>query len=153
MNARDLLKFYGMQITTPRLLVVEDLMNNRFHATADEIYTRVNAQDESVSRATVYNVLKVLVENRAVRALTINDKQAHYDIDLTPHAHFRCTRCGRIIDIAMPSVGKAVLPEGCIIDNEELYYIGLCPVCVKLNTRNPRALIYTQSKTHMMYNQ
>lgn len=143
MEARDLLRFYGLRITLPRLLVVEDLMNNRFHATADEIYTRVNAQDKSVSRATVYNVLNILVENRAVRALTINDKQAHYDIDLTPHAHFRCTRCGRIIDIAMPSVGKTVLLEGCIINNEELYYMGLCPLCAKLCTRKPHTNLHT----------
>ncbi len=97
MSARELLKIYGMQVTMPRIFVIEDLMNNRFHATADEIFRRVNKRDESVSRATVYNVLNALLENKAVRALTIDDKQMHYDIDLTPHAHFRCTHCGRIL--------------------------------------------------------
>lgn len=131
MNARELLKIYGMQVTTPRILVIEDLMSNRLHATADEIFHRVNRRDESVSRATVYNVLNALVENKAVRALTIDDRQTHYDIDLTPHAHFRCTHCGRIIDIPMPAVGEAHLPDGCTLDGEELYYMGLCPECAK----------------------
>lgn len=131
MSARELLKIYGMQVTMPRILVIEDLMNNRFHATADEIFRRVNKRDESVSRATIYNVLNALLENKAVRALTIDDKQMHYDIDLTPHAHFRCTHCGRIIDMAMPSIGEVHLPEGCTLDNEELYYMGLCTDCTK----------------------
>ena len=43
MSARELLKIYGMQVTMPRILVIEDLMNNRFHATADEI--RLNYLD------------------------------------------------------------------------------------------------------------
>lgn len=131
MDAREFLKLYGLQVTLPRILVIDDLMHNRFHATADEIFHRVNAQDDSVSRATVYNVLNTLVENKAVRALTINDKTAHYDIDLTPHAHFRCTCCGRIIDIAMPTMGEAHLPKGCKLENEELYYTGLCPECAE----------------------
>lgn len=96
MSARELLKIYGMQVTMPRILVIEDLKNNRFHATADEIFRRVNKRDESVSRATVYNVLNALLENKAVRALTIDDKQMHYDIDLTPHAHGT-----RIVDVSL----------------------------------------------------
>ena len=131
MNARELLKLYGMQVTMPRILVIEDLMTHHVHATAEEIFRRVNAKDESVSRATVYNVLNALTDKKAVRALTLDEKQTHYDIDLSPHAHFRCTRCGRIIDLAMPKVENVQLPEGCTLDNEEFYYLGLCPECTK----------------------
>ncbi len=131
MDGRSLLKIYGMQVTAPRILVIEDLMKNRFHSTADEIFRRVNGEDDSVSRATIYNILNTLVEHKLVRALTIDDKQTHYDIDLSPHAHFRCTRCGRIYDIMMPIMGEVHLPKGCVPDNAELYYTGLCPDCAK----------------------
>ncbi len=104
-------------------------MNNHVHATAEEIFHRINAVDDTVSRASVYNILNALTEKHAVRALSVDDKLTHYDIDLSPHAHFRCTCCGRIIDIAMPEVGDTIFPKGCKVDTRELYYMGLCPKC------------------------
>lgn len=131
MTAREFLKQHGMQITQPRIEVVEDLMEHHVHATAEEIFHRINAVDATVSRASVYNILNTLTEKHAVRAISVDDKLTHYDIDLSPHAHFRCTHCGRIIDIAMPQVGDTVFPEGCKVDTRELYYMGLCPDCAK----------------------
>lgn len=120
-----------MQVTQPRIMVLEDLMEHHIHATADDIYQRLNAIDNNLSRASVYNILNALVERHAVRAITIDDKQTHYDIVLYPHAHFRCTRCGKIMDVPMPSLGETKFPEGCKVDTQELYYTGLCPECAK----------------------
>lgn len=130
MTAREYLKHYGLQITTPRVAVVEDLMAHHVHATADEIYQRVNAAlNANLSRASVYNILNALAEKHAIRTISIDDKQARYDIDLAPHAHFRCTQCGKIVDIHMPKLGKTMLPNGYRIDTQELYYMGLCDEC------------------------
>ena len=55
--------------------------------------------ENTLSRTTVYNTLKILVEQGAVQMLTIDDKNSRYDADITPHAHFRCSKCGCIKDL------------------------------------------------------
>ena len=41
LTATEFLRKHGLHVTEPRIAVVEDLMNNRTHATADEIYNRL----------------------------------------------------------------------------------------------------------------
>ncbi|MGM9836935.1 MAG: Fur family transcriptional regulator [Paludibacteraceae bacterium] len=130
-DARLYLKQYGMQVTQTRMRVLNDLFRYPVHATADEIYARLDGGDHSISRASVYNILNALVEKNALRAITIDEHQTRYDAILTPHAHFRCTACGAITDIPMPDVGEPNLPDGFTPRTRELYYTGLCPDCAQ----------------------
>lgn len=129
MTATEFLRKQGLYVTEPRIAVVEDLMHNRTHATADEIYERLCKDNQGLSRASVYNILNSLAEHRSVRALTIDDRQTRYDIDRTAHAHFRCTHCGKVFDVPMPSIGSMRVPRGFQVDEQEVYYTGLCSDC------------------------
>lgn len=82
----------------------------------------------TLSRTTIYNVLNTLEENGAVRAIVIDEKNVRYDICVDDHAHFKCSRCGRIFDIEMPRMERQ-LPEGFEMENVDVYYYGICPEC------------------------
>ncbi len=130
LTATEFLRKHGLHVTEPRIAVVEDLMNNRTHATADEIYNRLILVHPGLSRASVYNVLNSLVERHCIRVITIDERQMRYDIDRTAHAHFRCTNCGKVYDVDMPSIGSMRVPKGFWVDEQEVYYTGLCSDCV-----------------------
>lgn len=125
----DYLRQFRLQITQPRIAVVDDLMTHHVHATAVEIYERLSVRDSSISRASVFNVLNTLVEKGAVRSVQIEEGVTRYDIDTRLHAHFRCTKCGRIMDIPMtrrPSISKMA---GWKIQQEDYMIQGICPEC------------------------
>lgn len=129
LTATEFLRKHGLYVTEPRIAVVEDLMNHRTHATADEIYGRLCKDHQGLSRASVYNILNSLVERHGIRAITIDERQTRYDIDRTAHAHFRCTCCGKVFDVNMPSIGSMRVPKGFLVDGQEVYYTGLCSDC------------------------
>jgi Fe2+ or Zn2+ uptake regulation protein len=89
----------GLRCTPQRYGVLECLLRRPVHATAEEIYRAMNRADPRVSRATVYNNLRTLIEAGLVREMQTGGKAARFDARIQPHHHFLCERCGRLEDI------------------------------------------------------
>lgn len=108
------------------------LLDNCTHPTVDAIYTGLHASMPTLSKTTVYNTLKLLVEKGAVNQLTIDERNACYDADTSQHAHFLCNCCGRLMDVPVEGISLSrysQLPEGTIVESSQLYFKGLCPEC------------------------
>lgn len=54
-NARDYLEKCGIKPSLQRIAIVEYLMENRIHPTADDIYHALCIQVPTLSKTTVYN--------------------------------------------------------------------------------------------------
>lgn len=131
MNIREYLISKGVHPSQQRLAIMDYLMKHRTHPTADEIFTALLPSMPTLSRTTVYNTLKVLVEHNAILNINIEEKNARFDGCTDNHAHFLCEQCGAIYDID--------LPESPLSDNSSLadfditstqiYFKGLCPKC------------------------
>lgn len=127
---------HGVKPSMQRLAVMGYLLDHRTHPTVEDIYNDLAPTMPTLSKATVYNTLRLLVEKGAVQQLTIDERKTCYDGDTTPHAHFFCRCCGRIYDVPLkrPNLRRgALLPEGFHADNVELYIKGLCPACAEAN--------------------
>ena len=92
------------------------------------------ARFPSLSPATVYNTLEVLVERGLVHELgEAGDGAIHYDGDVEPHLNLVCTRCHRIDDMHDPAL--AGLYDGLAEQSgyqrrgARLVVYGLCPAC------------------------
>jgi len=80
--------------------VVYDTIKNTYsHPTADWVFEQVRHTLPKVSLGTVYRNLGVLKEEGLVNEIFGNDRRAHYDADISPHAHFICESCDQIIDV------------------------------------------------------
>lgn len=140
-NPIEHLQQHGIKASPQRIAVMEYLLNHRTHPTADEIFMALSPSMPTLSKTTVYNTLKLLVEQGAVLNLGIDERNARYDGDTTPHAHFRCLKCGTVIDLYPHQVeglelvnhkhlGKLRIAE------TRLYYMGYCEHCQ--NTANTK---------------
>ncbi len=124
-----LLKEKGAVVTTPRLIILEYLLQNRGHPTAEEAYQTLKQRFSSLSLASVYNTLKLFSKLGIVIELVIDKDKVRYDIDTRPHAHFKCLQCGRIydlFDIQLPKIKKAL---GHKVLVAQLYLYGICQEC------------------------
>ncbi|MFA5467637.1 MAG: transcriptional repressor [Sphaerochaetaceae bacterium] len=112
-----------------RVMVYRYLLENRVHPTADDIYTGLTKQGASIARSTVYNNLALLVTKKVIQALAIEDKELRYDACMTPHIHFKCTRCGKVYDIDEKKFPFIELDAGFRADEVEISVRGRCPAC------------------------
>lgn len=121
----------GVRPSLQRLAVLEYLAGCHHHPSADEIYSSLVESYPTLSRTTVFNTLRVFVEKGLVNDVDITAEMTRYDFGRrTPHAHFQCRCCRRIIDIPFDMAALAA-PEGFACDNVNLYFKGLCPDCHK----------------------
>jgi len=106
---------------------------------ADWIFEKVRAEVPKISLGTVYRNLSVLKDEGVVREIFGNDRRAHYDADLSTHAHFICADCGQIWDVCgVPEVDWRTLKElvGCEVSDQRLDFQGRCAACCVANTKN-----------------
>ena len=132
MNTVERLVEYGIKPSVQRIAIMEYLMTHRTHPTADEVYMALCDSMPTLSKTTVYNTLKLFVDQQAALMLTINDKNVHFDGDTSLHSHFFCRKCGRVFDL--PFSGKKreareLQIEGHAVEEIHHYYKGICKGC------------------------
>ncbi len=121
-----------------RIAIMKYLMENKTHPTVDEIYNDLYESIPTLSKTTVYNTLKVLTDKGAAIMIGIEEKNARFDGDTSPHAHFRCKDCGCIYDIPLDE-NNTIFVDGIgelIIEEVRLYYKGLCKECAERSKHN-----------------
>jgi len=96
------------------------------------VFEQVRDTLPTVSLGTVYRNLGVLKDQGLVIELRGTDRKAHFEADLTPHAHFTCTRCGSISDIEncpTPNWNRHPSLAGFTVEEHSLEFRGICPQC------------------------
>lgn len=133
MEKRHTIEFYkklGLKITPQRLAILEYLENNRDHPSAEDIYNALKDRFPSMSFATVYNTLEVLMEKGLVKELGIDSSKKRFDTVVHTHHHFICKKCGRILDVER-NFEISIPPElkDCDIVDFQVVFSGFCPNC------------------------
>lgn len=132
----QVLKEKNVKVTPQRLEVLKYLDKNRTHPTAEKIYSDLKEKNPALSKTTVYNTLELLKEKGLAHALTISSSEQHFDIVISPHYHFLCERCKKIIDIEVecPYI-EEILRGGHRIDEVHGYFKGTCEKCLNKTGR------------------
>lgn len=124
----------GLKITPQRLSIFELLLGNRNHPSAEDIYREILKVHPSISFTTVYKTLQTLRDMGELQELSINSERAHYDPDISEHAHTFCRSCKQIDDLenALDTTFLMKLPEeldGFEVHNVQVHAVGLCAEC------------------------
>lgn len=104
----------GLRRTRQRDVIVEAAFSTDEHFNADELHDRAKRIDRTVSRATVYRTLGLLVESGLLREIDLGRGQMCYDpnfLDKPEHNHLICADCDRVVEFEDEHI--AVL-EDCI---------------------------------------
>lgn len=117
-----------------RQAIYELLLSTDVHPSADWIYNSLKPAYPDLSLGTVYRNLRQLEENGAVKSVAVVEGSERYDARVTPHSHFICKSCGRVIDVFMhehiPDIIEKRLIEGAkSVDSYNLIFYGNCDSC------------------------
>lgn len=99
-NLIKILKKEGLRYTLQRQSVWDEIKRSQEHRDADDIYQSLRSENISVSRATVYRTIDVLVKNKMVRKMDLGDGRSLYEpkLDNEHHDHMICVDSGKIIE-------------------------------------------------------
>jgi len=128
----EFLKKSGIKPSVQRMKIMEYLINTRKHPTADKIYKELCDEIPTLSKATVYNTLKLFVDKGVAFAVNIEDNELRFDADTSMHGHFKCYKCEKIFDFDIKGNGPDISAlEKFRIDEAHIYYKGICEKCLK----------------------
>ncbi|MBN1165207.1 MAG: transcriptional repressor [Candidatus Krumholzibacteriota bacterium] len=129
------LKKQKITLTPQRMAIIEYLIQNYSHPTADDIFMHIRKKYTTISRATVYSTLKLLLDLGEIQELSIRKRgEVCFDTSREPHHHFLCRQCGKIIDIELPYPHKCQIVQAgenqrCQVEEMQAYLYGVCSEC------------------------
>lgn len=146
----------GMRLTPQRLAICELLADNRDHPTATQIYKELKVKYPSLSLATVYNTLDLLVNIGCINALgNAWDDNLHYDANTEPHINLLCISCHAIEDLPSSHVNhlvnEIVQSTGFQIFGARIAYYGLCAACQNNQAENKNSTKRKEGKNGRKY--
>ncbi len=121
----------GIRPSFHRLKIFEYLINERTHPTADEIYEVLKKDIPAISRATIYNTLRLFLEKKIIQLVNLEKNEARYDATLT----------GMDILSALAAARSTMSGSKASVSGLDNYQVlekhldlkGLCPSCRESN--------------------
>jgi Fur family peroxide stress response transcriptional regulator len=132
---RRLSEEHGLRVTPQRTAIFLELLKAKDHPTADAVYRRVVKRIPNVSFDTVNRTLATFAAIGLIRVVEGYGQAKRYDPDTGAHHHFRCTRCGRIIDFHSKDYDDIAVPADLAgrftVTGKKVVLEGLCGPCGK----------------------
>jgi Fur family iron response transcriptional regulator len=95
----EALRGHGIQPSPQRVAVAEYVLDTHDHPSADQVWARARRRLPVLSRATVYNTLKLFVRKGLLRQLVLAEGKVVFDPKVDLHHHFIDEATGRIHDV------------------------------------------------------
>jgi Fur family peroxide stress response transcriptional regulator len=131
---KEILIKNGISPSFQRLQIYSYLRKNNIHPTAFKIYNDLKEQIPTLSKTTVYNVLKLLASKNLIREVKIEDNELRFDAVLQEHGHFKCSECGMVKDVFYDKAFIEFVEQRNKITDIQFNIIGVCEEC--LNNKN-----------------
>ena len=122
-----------LKITPQRRAILELLADDDSHPTAEQVHQRILSIMPDVSRTTVYNTFRELIELGELTPVhDLSEGGQRYDTNNETHHHLYCVQCHKLIDVDHDFEGLNLTPEetsGYEVLSRQVTFYGICPDC------------------------
>lgn len=109
------------------------LSASKRHPSAAWVYEQLRPRYPSLSLGTVYRNLAQFESQGLARVVAVVNGQERYDADMSDHAHFKCTRCGAVLDLSGDAIHEAIRACADVcpypVSGFQLSFEGVCDAC------------------------
>lgn len=137
------LREVGLRATTQRRVIVETLLAQPDHVTADELTDLVQRDFPEVHKATVYRTLEALGTLGVLNRLALGKGPAQWQLTDHSHQHLVCEECGaveEVSDVAFVRLATSLAKShGFQADIRHVAIAGRCRGCAEHSNEVARA--------------
>ena len=127
------IKQANLKITPQRVAILEELIGNYDHPTADAVYQKIKHKLPNISFDTVNRTLITFAQNGVIKITEDQGGAKRYDPMTEPHHHFHCVKCNKIIDFTNEEYDKIKLPNTITnkhqVLGQKIVLDGICEDC------------------------
>ncbi|MEG1256953.1 Fur family transcriptional regulator [Clostridium sp.] len=136
-NFTQVFKDKKLKLTPQRIAVYNYLKSTKEHPSAETIHKALKELYPTMSLATVYKTLKVLVEVNLIQEINVGEGNFRYDGSYQSHPHIHCINCSKVDDldgVNFDHLNSSVKDNtNYEIISNKVYFYGICPECQKSN--------------------
>jgi Fur family transcriptional regulator, peroxide stress response regulator len=130
-NYTNALREHNLKATPQRLAITEILELNG-HVNIEDLYDRMVRKFNSISLATIYKNVNLMLENSFIQEVKIPYSKSVYELTKSTHSHLVCTKCSSIEDIKidLDAIQKRANETTQFqINSAEIVFSGICENC------------------------
>lgn len=130
-NYTDELRRHNLK-ATPQRLAISSALHSCGHINVDALYELMLKKFNSISLATIYKNINLMLENSYIQEVKIPQNKSVYELTKSYHSHLICINCGEIDDIKLnmnPIISEVSSSSNFEISKTDVVLSGICKKC------------------------
>jgi Fur family ferric uptake transcriptional regulator/Fur family peroxide stress response transcriptional regulator len=129
MDYISLLKENDLKATIQRTGILKSI-DKAGHINIDDIYEDVKEQYPTLSLATIYKNIILMIAHDIIVEVPMNGEKSKYELKKGDHIHLICKSCGNIKDTKITRAKEQLLVvENFKLTNAQINLYGICQEC------------------------
>ncbi|MEZ0537265.1 Fur family transcriptional regulator [Caldicellulosiruptoraceae bacterium PP1] len=128
-----ILKQYDLKVTTKRIYVLFEFLNNNKSISAEEVYINLNSKGIKINLATVYRIIEIFVQKGLLVKSCIVDRKCLYHIKDKEHYHFfvciKCNKKSEINQCFIEEIEMSLKQKNYTVLSHNMEIYGICDLC------------------------
>jgi len=120
---------------TPQRLEIANTLDYYGHINIDKLYDVMLKKFNSISLATIYKNINLMLENSFIEEVKIPNEKSVYELSKEAHSHIVCKKCGEIEDLSLnlsQLSNAAANASHFKIEKIDVVICGVCQKCQSL---------------------
>jgi len=117
------------------MVIYRELIKDKNHPSAEDVYDKVSEHIPTISADTVYRTINTFEQYGLIQRVHVQDDRSRFDPKLKKHHHLICKRCKSIVDFDWQTFDQLTLPKNVqswgAINSKHVEFRGLCKKCIK----------------------
>jgi len=126
-----LLKSHQLTVTPQRIEIV-NLFSSYGHLSIDALYTALQKSFPSLSLATVYKNINLMLEKNFLTEVQLENNKNVYELIKQEHSHVVCKKCHAIVDIFLDTASlyqEVAKISKFRLETSSIVFNGICDAC------------------------
>jgi len=127
----DILRQHNLK-ATPQRLAITNILYTHGHVSTESLYEMMVKKFNSISLATIYKNINLMLENSFIQEVKIPHAKSVYELSKEIHSHLVCDKCTEVEDIFInldSVIAEASQRTSFEIQATSLVLNGICKNC------------------------